>query len=325
MTLSPSELQHFQDEGYVVKPQVFTEKDLQPLRRAIGNIVAEEAARLQATGLLPATFASEPFERRLGRIMAAYPEAGMAIYRAIMGQKGGGGFTGPEMFSMIVHSPLLSCVESIVGPDIVASSVYRIRPKMPGFTVGEVPWHQDSAYMEAHCDRFMIVTCWIPLVDATLQNGCLWVQPRVHRRGIVRHHSVEGSNYLVIADPDLPGRDEVPVEMQAGDVLFLTNATPHCSRENTSDIVRWSIDLRYQSMAVPTNAEQPPEEYLPDNEPLMRACYPPEADFVVRSRAHPGREVRTAEDFHHLRRRYEEAEYIRYPQRGWQPLAAPQE
>jgi len=224
---------------------------------------------------------------------------------------------------MIVHPPLLSCIESIIGPDIVASSVYRIRPKMPRLAIGEVPWHQDSGYMNSHCDQHMIVTCWIPLVDATIENGCLWVQPKAHQSGIVRHYFGGNSHYLVITDEDLPARESVPIEMKAGDVLFLTNATPHCSKENTTDSVRWSFDLRYQSLHVPTNAEQTPEEYDPNRAPVEMACYPPEADFIVRCPSQPEREVSTPEAFHALRRRYEAAEYILYPQRGWVPLPEP--
>ena len=40
-----------------------------------------------------------------------------------------------------------------------------------------------------------------------------------------------------------------------GGVLLLTNRTPHASFENKTDIVRWSMDLRYQSAALPTNAQ----------------------------------------------------------------------
>lgn len=317
MSLSPQELEQFQSDGYVVKAGIFSASDLVPLRQAMDRIVDEEAERLQREGVLENSFPDLGFEHRLGAIMSTSHAAGMAIYRAIMGKKGGGGYTGPELFNMVVHPPLLSCIESIVGPDIVASSVYRIRPKMPQFAIGEVPWHQDSAYMNAHCDTHMIVTCWIPLVDSTLANGCLWVQPGVHRGELRSHYTEDTSHYLVIPDKAMQGPDPLPMEMKAGDVLFLTNKTPHCSRENNTDIVRWSIDLRYQALDVPTNAEQDPEEYDPDLAPDEMACYPPEADFIVRCREHPEREIRTPEAFHELRQRYEEAAYIKYPQRGW--------
>ena len=34
------------------------------------------------------------------------------------------------------------------------------------------------------------------------------------------------------------------MKVPRGGVLFLTNLTPHCSRENSADVVRWSLDLR---------------------------------------------------------------------------------
>jgi hypothetical protein len=322
MSLTRQELRQFEEDGYVVKRQVFAARDLAPLREAMNEIVASEAERLKAEGKLENTFPDEPFERRLARIMEASSAAGWEIYRAIIG-KSGGGYSGEAIFKMIVHPPLLSCIESIVGPEIVASSVYRIRPKMPGFEQTEVPWHQDSGYFMAHCDSQMIVTCWVPLVDATIENGCLWVQPKSHKNGIITHHTRPGKGYLVIADDDLPQAESFPVEMKAGDVLFLTNITPHCSKENSSDEVRWSFDLRYQSMDAPNNIGELPEEFDPQREPITMACNPPEADFIVRCPSQPQREIRTPEEFHALRQRYEDAQNITgYARREWTPLTA---
>jgi hypothetical protein len=321
MSLTHQELAQFEEDGFVVKRQVFSQGELKPLQEAMNEIVAREAERLQREGKLSDVFPDEPFERRLACIMEASSEAGWEIYRAITG-KSGGGYSGEAIFKMIVHPPLLSCIESIVGPEIVASSVYRIRPKMPGFEQTEVPWHQDSGYFMAHCDSQMIVTCWVPLVDATVENGCLWVQPKTHKAGVFTHHTRPGKGYLVIADEDLPEVESFPVEMKAGDVLFLTNITPHCSKENRSDEVRWSFDLRYQSMNVPNNIGELPEEFDPERAPVEMACHPPEADFIVRCPSQPEREIRTPEAFHVLRERYERAGNIVYPSRGWTPLPA---
>jgi hypothetical protein len=108
----------------------------------------------------------------------------------------------------------------------------------------------------------------------------------------------------------------VPVPL--GGVLFLSNLTPHCSKENTTDVVRWSLDLRYQNADIPNNTGQDPEAFDPDAPEVERACFPPEADFVIRSRAHPEREVDWRE-FERLRKRYEEARNLPAPNRGWTP------
>lgn len=318
MSLTEQEIQRYHEQGYLVKPGVFAQADLQPLKDALTAIIDEHARVLQAAGKLAEIYAEEPFGRRLAKIYAADPDAGAVVTKHVMG-KGGGGYNGPAMLQCIRHPALLSCVESLVGPDIIGSSVYRIRPKLPGWDRGEVPWHQDSGYTLAHCDKHLIVTCWVPLVDATVENGCLHVIPRAHKGGILRHYTGGHANFLEVPHDELPALEPVPVPMKAGDVLLLTNLTPHASFANTTDEVRWSIDLRYQSAAVPNNVDEDPAAYTPERDPVTMACYPPEADFVIRDTAAPEREIRTAEQFRRVRERYEKARPY-FPGRGWTPL-----
>lgn len=322
MSLTPSQVEQFCRDGYVVQPGVLSHDDMVPIRTAIAAIIDREARRLHGEGRLADLRAGESFETRLARISDADEEVAREIYGAVLG-KGGGGFSGPEMFAMLRHEGLLSCVASLVGDDIVGSSVYRIRPKMPGWPHGEVPWHQDSGYFLAHCDAHLIVTCWIPLVDATLENGCLHVRPSRHRDGIFRHFTGGHGGFLEIPREEF-GTEAgdagvIPLEMKAGDVLFMTNLTPHASFENRTDRIRWSVDLRYQGAEAPTNAEEDPESYVPERDEVTMACYPPEADFVVRDTANPAREVHSAEVFQALRKRYERAR-PHNPGRGWTPL-----
>jgi hypothetical protein len=85
---------------------------------------------------------------------------------------------------------------------------------------------------------------------------------------------------------------------------MMSNRLAHASFENKSDIVRWSMDLRYQSATLPTNASvrQLPGEAREDTSlEVPVACYPPEADFLVRSSARPDQVITTAEQFKALR------------------------
>ncbi len=318
MSLTQEELRSFHSRGYLLKPGIFCEDDLQSLRAAITEIIDREAIARHAAGQLSPLYRQQPFGRRLASIHAENPAAGERIALAVMG-KGGGGFKGPAMLQTIRHARLLSCIESLVGPDIVGSSVYRIRPKLPGWDRGEVPWHQDAGYTLAHCDRHLIVTCWLPLVDATLENGCLHVIPTVHSDGILRHFTGGHAGFLEVPSDHLPAAKPVAMPMKAGDILLLTNLTPHASFANTSDIVRWSVDLRYQGADVPNNVGEDPAVYTPERDPVTMACYPPEADFVIRDPSDPAREVRSAEHFKQVRTRYEQTRPA-MPGRGWTSL-----
>lgn len=308
----------FLNQGYFVKKGIYRPEDLQPMKDAIARIIEREAQRLNGEGELHDICGDQPFEKRLSEIHRRNREAGTKIYHCILG-KAGGGFSGQEMLNFIRHQPLIDCIQDLIGPDIIGSSVYRIRPKLPHMGHGEVPWHQDSGYLLSHCDRFLIVTCWIPLVDVTVTNGCLYVLPGCHRDGILRHCTGGPSDYLVIPDDALPDLKPIPVEMTAGDVLFLTNMTPHASFTNSTDSIRWSLDVRYQAMDIPNNVDEQPADITPDRPTITIACLPTEADFVIRDTKYPEREIRSAEQFHDIRQQFETTRPY-FPDRGWPPV-----
>ncbi len=294
--LTAQQIRFFQEEGYLIVPDVFDPADLEPLRRELEKEIDRKARELQAAGRLANLHAELDFDRRLAAIYRDSKENGEAIMRHLEGLRGGG-FHAPEMFEIIAHPRLLKKVGGLLGSEeIVASSVYRIRPKLPNIGRGIVPWHQDSGYFAPTCDRQLIITCWIPLVDATVENGCMQILPRTHLGNVVEHHTGGNAGFLVIKDENLPDdpRKSVTAACPRGGVVFMTNRTPHCSTPNYSDHIRWSVDLRYQSADVPNNVglwpetvdaagNANPEFYEKGNV----ACYPPEADFLVASRKTP--------------------------------------
>eukprot|EP01051_Picozoa_sp_SAG22_P008062 SAG22_NODE_594_length_8738_cov_20.249219_10_plen_195_part_00 len=153
------------------------------------------------------------------------------------------------VLGMLRHPPLLEMVESLVGPEICGSSVFRLRPKVPSYMRGEVPFHQDAGYTMPHCDAVLMVTAWIPLVDATKENGCLHVLPFPSAGPVVTHCTGGKGGYLEIPPAAMPGGEPVAVEMAAGSVLLLHSLTPHASFANSTGKTRWSVDLRFCDLA----------------------------------------------------------------------------
>jgi len=280
----------------VIIPDVFDPADLEPLRQELHREIGNKARELQAAGRLADVHADLGFDHQLTAIQRDSAECGEAIIRHLEGLRGGG-FHAPEMFEVISHPKLLAKVGAFLGTEeIVASSVYRIRPKLPNLGRGVVPWHQDSGYFAAHCDTQLIITCWVPLVDATVANGCMQILRRAHRGRVVTHHTGGNAGFLVINDEDLPGdpREAVTAACPRGGVVFMTNRTPHCSTPNTSDHIRWSMDLRFQAATTPSNVGLVPATIAADGTAdddfyakVNVACYPPEADFLVSSARSP--------------------------------------
>ena len=136
MGLTTAERQQFHDLGYVVKEDIYSRADLQPLKDGLTAVIDQTCAALQEEGLLGAeTFAAEPFETRLGTLFKADVEVGERVVRAIMGH-GGGGFKEQAMLDFLRHPPLVSCIESLVGPTSLARPCTESAPRPPATRVG---------------------------------------------------------------------------------------------------------------------------------------------------------------------------------------------
>lgn len=301
--LHPRQVEFFHEQGYLIVPDAFLASELEPLRGALHAEINRLARGHLAEGRLAELHEELGFDRQLAAIHRDAPEVGEAIVRALIGLRGGGYYC-PEMFALITQPALLAITAALVGSGEIVASPYRIRPKLPNFGRGVVPWHQDSGYMAEHCDRHLIITCWVPLVNATVENGCMQILPRTHEGKVVTHHTGGNAGFLVIKDENLPDdpRKSITAACPRGGVVFMTNRTPHCSTPNSADHIRWSIDLRYQSAEVPSNVGLWPKsldaEGKADDEFYEKgniACYPPEADFLVSSRQHPEQVTNYAE------------------------------
>jgi hypothetical protein len=93
-------------------------------------------------------------------------------------------------------------------------------------------WHQDEAYWGRNLEDRGI-TCWIPLHDVDISNGCMHFIDRGHREGIHTHRLVDGvqSDLLTCAVDE--GR-VVSCPVKRGDVTFHHSKTPHMTPANVS-------------------------------------------------------------------------------------------
>ena len=297
MKLNDQQLEYFDTEGYLIIDDLFDDADLQPVIDDVSAEIDRLANELVASGELSQTYAEMGFTSRLTAITN---ETDGVLTPILSGKLATSG-----IFGLLTNPKLLDAVESLVGSEIIAASAYRLRPKLPYLEDAVVPWHQDSAFFEPYCDTSLILTVWIPLVDATPERGCLQVVPRRHKGEIVPHHLPEGlhGGLLQIKSNDFSDDDVVTAPVPKGGALLLTNRTPHRSIENVSDIIRWSMDLRYQSASLPTKFQLPDGElfFHPDDTDAPVACYPPEADFLVRSQKRPDSVVKDWKRFYELR------------------------
>ncbi|MCJ8330543.1 MAG: phytanoyl-CoA dioxygenase family protein [Lentisphaeria bacterium] len=122
----------------------------------------------------------------------------------------------------------------------------------------EKPWHQDTAYFSVvPMDR--VLGFWIALDDATIENGCMHVIDKGHKRGpIVHHHlpviapdsdgTLQQSDYLdcQIGKNKVGANEAKAIELKAGGVLIFNGLLPHQTPPNVSDERRRALQFHYR-------------------------------------------------------------------------------
>ena len=71
MPLTDAQIRHFEEEGYLVLPDLLPVEASAPLRQELTDIVEFEARRFHAAGKVPDTFDAAPFDKRLVKLCEA--------------------------------------------------------------------------------------------------------------------------------------------------------------------------------------------------------------------------------------------------------------
>ncbi|MEM1232809.1 MAG: phytanoyl-CoA dioxygenase family protein [Pseudomonadota bacterium] len=311
--LSAAAIERFNSQGYLVLEDVIDPATLAAVK-------AEYAARMDglydqwhAEGKVPAPTPDMGFWDKLDM---AY-RGGFDWYQPLDISLPHAGITedtpfhfGPAVFAMATHPRILDIAESLLGPELTSNPIQHVRIKPPERNVDasedrahivSTDWHQDKGVTLESADDTQMVTVWLAITDATVENGCLQVKPGIES-DLIPHCSLKQTG---IREHYLPARPAMPCPVKAGGAVIFHPLTPHASLSNRSDGYRWSFDLRYNVTGQSTGRDQFPS-------------------FVARSRAAPDTELR---DWRAWQRMWEEtrttlARSAHIPQHRW-PTSGP--
>ena len=281
-------LTQFNNEGFfVAKGLLDPEIDLGPIKAEYKEVLDNAVSDLQARGIIKNNYMELPFEKRIFRVIEESDGELNKYLDITLPQKDINSQTpmhcGPAVFNLIRNSKLLDAVEQFIGSEIYSNPTQHVRIKPPahylaGTTrvlseIDTTVWHQDAGTGTSDADHTNTLTVWISVTGASIENGCLMVAPKSHRKGLALHCHDKRANYSRQSIPErLIGEDREPIETSPGDVIFLSKYTMHSSLPNLSENIRWSLDLRYNPIGQPTG----------------RAWFP---GFIARSKSKPESEM----------------------------------
>ena len=141
--------------------------------------------------------------------------------------------------TLISHPEVVRRMETILEGRL---RLYRADALMkPGRVGSEKGFHQDSPYWPI--EPMSLWSCWIPLDDATVENGCMLVIPGSHHGGALPHEEI--NNDYAISDQHYDLDKVIPVPMKRGTGLFFHSLVVHGTAANRSGQSRRAITMSY--------------------------------------------------------------------------------
>ncbi len=212
----------FEEQGFVHIPEVFSAKELEEIDQEIDRILPEADAKGERSGW---------------------------IYKVAQRSDVASRFAEDER--------LLGLIESIVHPGVAIHSS-KIVTKLPR-SDDVCHWHQDEAFYLDPDDPNTVsktrMSVWVPLQDATEQNGCLWIVPGSHRWGLESYTIASTGTCTKRIDREAYANEHaIAVPVEAGGAVLFSAWTWHHSKNNQTDNIRRAFIVSYQEASVPRGA-----------------------------------------------------------------------
>lgn len=236
MYITMQDVMAFQRDGYVLVPDVFSRDEVRAMLAAV-----EHGERVSTH-----TRGNEDATGRKAKL-AIWHELGEDIWAAAS--------TNPR---------IVNNVRILLGEEIAFfHGKVMLKEAKQG---GAWEWHQDYGYWYNQGFAFpRLLSAFVALDAATVENGCLQVLRGSHLLGRLNHEKIGNQTGI---DPERVRKTEelferVYVEMTPGAVLFFHCNLLHASGPNDSDYHRRSFIMCYNALGNPQLTEQKWSEQRP--------------------------------------------------------------
>ncbi|MCB1583589.1 MAG: phytanoyl-CoA dioxygenase family protein [Xanthomonadales bacterium] len=234
MTLTPAEIEQFQQDGFLIKRQMIDMSLLNEIR---------SQTKTHLNLRLP------PFEleAELG-----YPKAprsteavgGQTIRRLLLA------YTRDQAFREWAKNRVVkSILQQLLDSDeifFVQSHHNCVMTKQPEYS-SKTLWHRDVRYWRFN--NHELINSWLAMGQENNDNGCLKVIPGSH---LLKESSdmVDDALFLKVDHPQSEQwlTKAIDVELQAGDVLFFHAAIFHAANHNRTDTPKYSLVNSYHGV-----------------------------------------------------------------------------
>jgi ectoine hydroxylase-related dioxygenase (phytanoyl-CoA dioxygenase family) len=226
--LTDEQVQTFRDQGFLNYGPVLTPTETKELKEALERTLAGK---------------SDAKPESISNISAGRNEGNVVIQVVNIWE------AEPAFRRHIYNDRIVPLVSQLIGADTIRVWHDQIQVKPPKIG-GPTIWHQDHPYWPV-IQPADLVSAWVAIEDATIENGCMWMVPQSHKWGPHNGGTVGSDPETWGPTPDMSqvpaGADitPAPCEVPAGSVVFHHCLTWHGAPPNRSEKNRPAIAVHY--------------------------------------------------------------------------------
>ena len=157
----------------------------------------------------------------------------------------------PELRETLFRKNALAVAQQLLGADATLWFEHAIsKPARHG---AATPWHQDEAHRNDFGVTYQQVSFWLPLQQATVENGCLRYIPGSNRGEVLTHHSPNDDPRIMALEcaGGFDASRESFVPLKAGDACVHESLTLHGAGRNRTDAPRRAYIMAFRGAMRP--------------------------------------------------------------------------
>ncbi len=239
ITLTPEQIDFFHRQGYLTLPAITTAAEVIRLQAIYDRLFATKAGRAEGDHLDLVTTDEEDQAPVLPQILNPAKYA-------------------PELVDTLFRVNALAIAKQLLGPAATGSSDHAILK--PPHTAASTPWHQDESYWSAD-KEYDALSIWIPLQEATIENGCMQFVPGSNHQEVLPHHPIGNDPRVIgleVDDAESRSANAVACPIPAGGATIHHARTLHYTGPNQTDEPRRAYILGF---GVPAKLRATPRDF----------------------------------------------------------------
>ena len=218
ITLTDDQVEFYHTNGYLSIDAITTQEEIERLRVIYDRLFEQQAGRAEGNQFDLAGTDEDGKVAKLPQILSLRKYA-------------------PELADTLYETNAYAISRQLLGEGIHFTGDHAIfKPARSG---APTPWHQDEAYWDAGT-TYNSLSIWMPLQEATLENGCMVFVPGSHTQEIVAHQAIGGDTRVHGLEmlQEVDQAKAVACPLPAGGATFHDSRTMHHTGANLSDIPR---------------------------------------------------------------------------------------